>query len=123
MGGRGHGLGAVAAAHLAIGRQAVAVVTEYPGAWQDAGRTIRSKAQPSPRSGGDSGDCLWPCLLPVWGAPHAGPELGRRVWSQACPPGLPNAPWVPRAGGTHPRAPGWAQRPKSCAGAAGPPAG
>lgn len=78
VGPRDHGLGAVAAAHLAVGWQGVDVVVEYPGAWREVGGTVRDGAQP-PHVGSDRGGQSWPRRPP--------PRAPRK---QACvEPGLP----------------------------------
>lgn len=103
MGPRDHRLGAVAAAHLAVGRQGVAVVVEYPGAWQEAGRTVRQGAAlPKVRKGQGTicgpASCQWARAaggrqLPR--VPCVGPELGRMpgarpaLWASPIHPGSP----------------------------------
>lgn len=95
MGPRDHGLGAVAAVHLAVGWQGVAVVVEDPGAW--ASGTVRASWAGLPpatlcmtgtslRWAMDTGGCPWLCPPPVgrgcWrGAALESPELCRSVSS------------------------------------------
>lgn len=57
MGPRDQGLGAVAAVHLAVGRQGMAVVWQYPRACQESGRTVRGKAQPRGSGNGRGALC------------------------------------------------------------------
>lgn len=81
VGPRDHGLGAVAAVHLAVGRQGVAVAVEDPGAWREAGACLR-RGTASPEQ--DRAEGLpWPELL--WEGPRVGPELGGSVLSGARP--------------------------------------
>lgn len=96
MGPRDHGLGAVAPAHLAIGRQGMAVVVEYPGAWQEAGRTVRQSAA-LPRSGPASG----PELLE--GGSCRESHVWVQSWAECLEPGPPFGPPQPTLGPQCPR--------------------
>lgn len=85
VGPRDQGLGAVAAVHLAVGRQGVAVAGQHPGACQESGGTVGGKAQPR-GSGGQWRGPPGSCFLP-WARAAGGREGGRGA-----------APGAPRAG-------------------------